>query len=392
MNATHASTDTATGTDAEPLLIIEHGALRLTLLGTAHVSRASAEKVSELLAGGSYDAVAVELCPSRHNAIVNPDALARMNLFQVFREKKAALVTANLALGAYQQRMAEQLGVTPGAEMHAAVAGARARHLPVLLIDREISITLKRIYRSVRWWQRAGLIAGLLGSVTSRRSISEEEIERLKQGDMLESIFASPRGSGIYVPLIAERDRYRHAAPARKSAPMVIDVLVVIGAGHLRGLRQHHPKISAGRSQRSARLAELDQVHREPLPRAVGVVALILAGFALGFMHNPQLGAQMVSTGSQRWSRRARRDDRQRPLSHHCQRLRRASFAQSMVGAGDRGAGRDQLRKPEVDFSVATGQSNCVAGGATRVTHTAGPCAAHWISGGACQPAPVFSR
>lgn len=302
MNATHASTDTATGTDAEPLLIIEHGALRLTLLGTAHVSRASAEKVSELLAGGSYDAVAVELCPSRHNAIVNPDALARMNLFQVFREKKAALVTANLALGAYQQRMAEQLGVTPGAEMHAAVAGARARHLPVLLIDREISITLKRIYRSVRWWQRAGLIAGLLGSVTSRRSISEEEIERLKQGDMLESIFTrfAEEAQALYVPLIAERDRYMSLRLAAEIGTNGYrDVLVVIGAGHLRGLRQHLSEdLSAGdEAERSARLAELDQVPPPSrLPRLLSwaVVALILAGFALGFMHNPQLGAQMV--------------------------------------------------------------------------------------------------
>ncbi len=286
--------------DAEPLLVVEHGAHRLTLLGTAHISRASANKVKELLAGGDYDAVAVELCPSRYNAIVNPDALARMDLFQVFREKKAALVTASLALGAYQQRMAEQLGVTPGAEMHAAIEGAQTRHLPVLLIDREIAITLKRIYRGVRWWQRISLIAGLLGSVTSRRSISEEEIERLKQGDMLESIFTqfAEEAQALYVPLIDERDRYMSLRLAAEiGANAYRNVLVIVGAGHLRGLQQYLQEELTTETGQSARLAELDRIPPPSrLPRILSwvVIVLILAGFALGFLHNPQLGMRMV--------------------------------------------------------------------------------------------------
>lgn len=298
MNHKHVPADTATA--SEPLLVIEHGGHRLTLLGTAHISRASMEKVQELLANGSYDAVAVELCPSRYNAIVNPDALARMDLFQVFREKKATLVTASLALGAYQQRMAEQLGVTPGAEMHAAITGAQARHLPVLLIDREVAVTLKRIYRGVPWWQRFGLIAGLLGSVTSRRSISEEEIERLKQGDMLESIFTqfAEEAQALYVPLIDERDRYMSLRLAAEiDANDYRDVLVVIGAGHLRGLRQHLDADLSADNGREARLAELDRVPPPSrLPRILSwvVIVLILAGFALGFLRNPQLGMQMV--------------------------------------------------------------------------------------------------
>ena len=59
---------------SEPLTSFELGQSRVTILGTAHVSRASAQKVRELLATGEYDAVGVELCPSRYNAIVEPDA------------------------------------------------------------------------------------------------------------------------------------------------------------------------------------------------------------------------------------------------------------------------------------------------------------------------------
>ncbi|MDF1529911.1 MAG: TraB/GumN family protein, partial [Sedimenticola sp.] len=67
--------------EQEPIKEVQVGDSMVTLLGTAHVSRASAEKVRELLDSGDYDAVAVELCPSRYQAILDPDALSRMDLF-----------------------------------------------------------------------------------------------------------------------------------------------------------------------------------------------------------------------------------------------------------------------------------------------------------------------
>ncbi|MBA1331355.1 TraB family protein, partial [Candidatus Endoriftia persephone str. Guaymas] len=69
--------------EQQPIRQIQLGESQLTLLGTAHVSRTSAEKVRELLQSGDYDSVAVELCPSRYNALLNPDALAQMDLFRV---------------------------------------------------------------------------------------------------------------------------------------------------------------------------------------------------------------------------------------------------------------------------------------------------------------------
>ena len=116
---------------------------RVVLLGTAHVSRASAEEVREQLDSGDYDAVAVELCNSRYLSLIDPDAITRMDLFQVIREGKASMVAAQLALSAYQQRLAEQFNIEPGAEQRQAIAQAQKHGLPVLLIDRDIGVTLK---------------------------------------------------------------------------------------------------------------------------------------------------------------------------------------------------------------------------------------------------------
>ncbi|SIT70665.1 pheromone shutdown-related protein TraB [Ectothiorhodosinus mongolicus] len=287
-----------TGAD-EPRFEVSLNGTKITLLGTAHVSRVSAQVVHDLLASGEFDAVAVELCPSRHQAIVDPDALSRMNLFAVLRQGMAPMVAASLALGAYQQRLAEQFGIEPGAEMRAAINQAQAAHLPVLLIDREVGVTLKRCYRNVPWWQRMGLFGGLLASVVSREKISEEEIERLKSGDILESSFnefAAESGS-LYEPLINERDAYM-AARLRQEATNndYQHILAVVGAGHLAGLRD---TLTAESAEPPAQTLErLDQL--PPPTRWLKfipwvIVALILTGFAIGFSRNPDLGWQLVA-------------------------------------------------------------------------------------------------
>ncbi|MCB1830458.1 MAG: TraB/GumN family protein [Gammaproteobacteria bacterium] len=283
--------------DQEPKAEIRLGDSQIMLLGTAHVSRASAEQVQELLATGEFDAVAVELCPSRYNALIDPDALSRMDLFKVFKEGKASMVAANLALGAYQQRIAEQLDIEPGAEQRAAVKYARENHLPVLLIDREIGVTLKRVMHNIPWWKRLGILAGLLASVISKEEVSEEEIEGLKQGDMLETTFAefAENRQDLYLPLIDERDRYMAARLQQEADTHSHEnILAVVGAGHLKGINGYLQQGVANPAGTIEALDHLPTPSRWPQLIPWIIVALVLFGFALGFSRSPQLGWQLV--------------------------------------------------------------------------------------------------
>jgi pheromone shutdown-related protein TraB len=282
----------------EPLIDLRFGNARVTLLGTAHVSRASAEKVRELLESGGYDAVAVELCPSRYNAIVDPDALARMDLFSVIRQGRVYMVVASLALAAYQQRLADQFGIEPGAEQRMAIDLARERHLPVLLLDREIGVTLKRVSSGLRWWSRLGLFSGLVAALLSRERVDEDEIERLKEGDVLETTFAefAEDRRDLYLPLIEERDRYMAARLRQEIGQGGHQrVLAVLGAGHLKGVAG---SLRAAPSDPRAEIAELDRLpapSRWPKLIPWVVVALVIAGFGYGFSRSPELGWQVVA-------------------------------------------------------------------------------------------------
>ncbi len=288
-----------------PRATVERDGVVFTLLGTAHVSSASATEVEQEVASGAYDAVAVELDAARHVALTDNERWAKLDLFQVLKQGKMGMVAVSLALGAFQQRLADQLGIEPGAEMRAAVNGAAAHGLPLLLIDRDLGVTLRRVSASVPWWQRPALIMGVVASVFSREKIDPAEIEQLKQGDMLEATFAefAERDQGLYAPLISERDRYMAGQLERQvlalpAAERPTSVLVVVGAGHLAGLKQElAPPAATGAHAAAADLAELERAPRRPvLVRALPwlLVAAILLGFYLGFRREPDLGLRLL--------------------------------------------------------------------------------------------------
>ena len=269
--------------DTQPHAIVERDGVRYTLLGTAHVSQASVDAVRDAIGSGSFDAVAVELDAPRLQALTDPDALARLDLIEVIRTGKTALFAANLALAAYQRRLAEQLGIEPGAELKRAVMEARQRELPVHLIDRDVGLTFKRASHRLGWWSRAKLGGGLLTALFVDEEVGHDEIEKLKQGDMLESSFGEFASDSpeLYDTVIAERDRYM-AARLRESHGPAREVLAVVGAGHLQGLARH--------LREEVRPAEAIREELEALPKksdipwfTIALSVFVLGGFAWGF-------------------------------------------------------------------------------------------------------------
>ncbi len=225
----------------QPVKQVTVGAVEYTLLGTAHVSPKSLEAVKAAIDSGLYDTVAVELDANRHRQLTEPDALYRLDIFQIIRDDKIGLVAANLSLAAYQRRLADQLGIEPGAELKAASTEAVERGLRLELIDRDAGITLKRTWAKLGFFRRAQLAAGLGVSLISSDDIGEAEIEQLKQGDMLESSFGefAKQTPQLFESIIAERDRYMAAKLLTlQGASSVRRVLAVVGAGHLAGLAQ----------------------------------------------------------------------------------------------------------------------------------------------------------
>ena len=268
----------------QPVKVVERDGVRYTLLGTAHVSQASVQAVEKAIESGRFDAVAVELDPQRLQALTNPDALAKLDLIEVIRKGRVALFAANLALAAYQRRLAEQLGIEPGAELKRAVGLSNERNLPVHLIDREVGLTFKRASQRLGFFGKIKLVMGLGAGLFASEDVGEEEIEKLKQGDMLEASFGefASESPELYETIIGERDRYMATRLRESHDPAQREVLAVVGAGHLAGLAKYLESDTEAPGPLRESLEAVPPKRNIPWI-TLGILAVVLTGIGVGF-------------------------------------------------------------------------------------------------------------
>lgn len=283
--------------DDQPVRELTRDGVHYTLLGTAHVSPASVAAVRRLARDIEFDAIAVELCAARLDALDGKHGWRDLDLFRIIREGKASLVMANLALSGYQRRIAEQFGIEPGAELKAAAEAARERGLALQLVDRDLATTLRRTYHAVPWYKRMYLTTGLILSSFSSEEIDEDAIEKLKEGDILESTFTefAQQSPELYEALIAERDRYMAARlRAENAGAEGRRVLVVVGAGHLDGLARVLAEGTADPKAEAAALNQSPPKARWPKLLPWAILAIVATGFWIGFQRSPALFWELV--------------------------------------------------------------------------------------------------
>lgn len=282
----------------EIIKTIQIGQSTLTLMGTAHVSKQSVQLVEEHIQSGKYDCVAVELCQPRLENLTKRSWWKNMDIYQIIQQKKATLLLINLALSAYQKRLAEKVGIEAGQEMIRAIELSKEKDIRLEVIDRNITITLQRVVTRVSFWQKLKIFSGLVAGIFVGEEVSEQQIEDLKKGDMLQAVVEE---FGESLPefkkvLIDERDEYMvgKLIQLAESPDGPKNILAIVGAGHLIGMV---PAFSSPPNEN--RLSELDQT---PPPSRVGyyvgwgICLLILSMFAVGYSRSPELGFQLVVT------------------------------------------------------------------------------------------------
>lgn len=270
---------------------------KITLVGTAHVSKESVEEVTETIKNIQPDCVAVELDEKRADSIKNPSRYSQLDLVKVLKKKQGFLLLANIMLSSYQRRMGLNAGVKPGDEMIAAMNAAEENNIRCTLVDRPIQITLKRAWGKNSFWGKCKLLATLISSAFSKEEVDPEEIEKLKQRNEMDSMMDE---LSDYMPvikkvLIDERDQYLASKIWESEGN---NIVAVLGAGHLPGVQAYLEKLGAG--QASSNVAELEVL---PKPGIFGkilavlipacIIGSIIAGFVYGGVH---AGTQILST------------------------------------------------------------------------------------------------
>ena len=139
--------------------VLELNGRKITLIGTAHVSKESIEEVTQTIKTLSPDCVAIELDEKRADSIQNAERYSQLDIIKVLKRHEGFLLLANLILSSFQRRMGLNVGVKPGDEMLAAINTANQMNISSVMVDRPIQITLKRAWAKNSFWGKCKLFA-----------------------------------------------------------------------------------------------------------------------------------------------------------------------------------------------------------------------------------------
>ena len=222
------------------------------LVGTAHFSVESVEDVRSTIRRSRPDVVVLELCQDRQLILhYSEEDILREARTMNFTKMRGFIHRDGLVAGITQSiflklsaELTAKLGVAPGGEFRAGYEEANSLGAKVMLGDRHVGVTFKRALRALSFWQRIRFGWLLVQSLVSSNEITPEEVERLKNKDMvtmltgeLESEF--PAISKVFV---AERDQiltYSLMLAANcMSQPYgpPVTVVGIMGMGHIPGI------------------------------------------------------------------------------------------------------------------------------------------------------------
>jgi pheromone shutdown-related protein TraB len=206
------------------------------LVGTAHISRESADLVRQVIDAERPDCVCIELDERRYAALSQKNRFESLDLKQIIRQQQLTTLFLNLILVAYQQQLGGKLGVSPGSEFLEAAAMANELGIPTALCDRDVRVTLRRAWGTISAWRRFVLFGSVLQSAFNKPTLTEDDLRQLRDQDVGTRLIneLGQEFPGLKTVLIDERDTYLAEKIRRSPGARVV---AVVGAGHMHGIR-----------------------------------------------------------------------------------------------------------------------------------------------------------
>ncbi|KAJ4956596.1 hypothetical protein NE237_013379 [Protea cynaroides] len=226
------------------------------LIGTTHISQASAMDVERVVRAVKPDNVVVELCRSRSGImyISNEDQSGpqfRSNMFSLSGAGFFGAVGRSLNLGGQtalalrlllavlSSKVSSDANRPFGDEFRAARKASEEVGAQIVLGDRPIEITLERVWNSLKWKEKLRLVISVLRGITSSTDLSEKNLKDSETDDSFFQLYEQLSFSypSLLQPLIHERDTYLAWSLKRsKAVNSSTKVVGVIGKSHMNGV------------------------------------------------------------------------------------------------------------------------------------------------------------
>lgn len=204
------------------------------LVGTNHISETSIELVQNVITQVHPNAVCIELDEKRYQKYTRPNEWAETDIIRIIRENKLVVLFSNIIYGALQRKLAKDKNTTQAGELIQAIKSAKEVNADIQLIDRDIQVTFKRMWRHLSFWQKPKLIMTFFSEF---EDIETEKLEDFLESDSFDTVFIqlSQKFPTIYNDMITERDKVM--ATNLQNNKYDVNV-VVVGKAHVEGIKE----------------------------------------------------------------------------------------------------------------------------------------------------------
>ncbi len=229
--------------DREHPPISDNPAENIIIVGTAHVSDKSVTDVDEAIEREQPDVVAVELCPARYQALTEQVESKKISPKDILGGSQPYYFLIHWLLAYVQKKIGEDMGVDPGAEMIHAIKKAESTGARIVLLDRDIQVTLQRFWQSMGLWEKLKMTGAILMAAVGLKG-EEMDIDSVTEQDVVTQLIEelrkfAPSAARVFID---ERDAYMTTNLLK--AAKTDRVVAVVGAGHRQGINNYlqHPE------------------------------------------------------------------------------------------------------------------------------------------------------
>lgn len=208
------------------------------LLGTSHIASKSVQDIRKAVEEIKPDIVAVELDRQRLHSLLHQGKTSRSPKLIKHVGLSGYLFAV---IGAWlQKKLGRMVGMQPGADMLEAVKQAKKHNIPLLLLDRDISITLKTLSKNLTRKEKWRFFTDLFFGWAKKSPKVKIDLKEVPEEQLITKLIAQlkNRYPTFYDVLVHQRNEFmtrRLVAVARKEPEKTI--LAIIGAGHREGMQ-----------------------------------------------------------------------------------------------------------------------------------------------------------
>lgn len=220
----------------------------VTLIGTAHVSKKSAQLVKKTIQELNPEIVAIELDKQRLHSLLEKQKNPNQKNSQKFFDRNLIKQVGMFGFlflkvsGYLQQKMGKTLNIDPGVDMLAGVVSAKEQNIPLCLADKPILKTISE-FKKLSFLQKMSMIKRMVFSKMSfdeRKDLADKLQKGKLDSDVINQVIFQIKDEipELYDILIHQRNVYMAQEIIKLRKKGVNKIVLVIGAGHLPGIEE----------------------------------------------------------------------------------------------------------------------------------------------------------